>query len=150
MNVLSAEQDNIDMLLTQMGAKVKSIHGLVCFVHFYIDDTEIFYVYNINAKNQYYLQKVLPYSVGAGVFTKPSEIINYIKRDISYYKTASKSSMFEEFIDINLGLHGAIHKMEDTFMNYNVPHDKMDEIVTKIEEINHILKKVQEKEEPIK
>lgn len=149
MNILSAEQDNMDMQLTQMGAKVKSIHGLVCFVRFYINDTEIFYVYNINAKNQYYLQKVLPYSVGAGVFTTPKEIINYIKKDISYYKTASKSSIFHDFIDINVRLHESVRKMEETFMNYNVPHDKMEEVVKKIEQINKILEEVQRKEEPI-
>ncbi|MFA9462854.1 MAG: hypothetical protein ACERKN_01035 [Velocimicrobium sp.] len=149
MNILSAEQDNIDMLLTQMGAKVKTIHGLICFVRFTIKDTEIFYVYNINAKDQYYLQKILPYPVGAGVFTKPSEIIDYIKKDISYYKTASKSTVFSDFININLELHGAMHKMEETFLNYNVPHDKLDEIVLKIGEINQLLDKAQEKGDPL-
>lgn len=144
MNIISAEQDNIDMLLTQMGASVKSIHGLVCFVRFDINGTEILYVYNINAKDQYYLQKVLPYPVGTGVFTKPSEIIEYIKKDINYYRKASKSSLFNDFIAVNLELHHTIHKMEDTFMNYNVPHEKLDEIVRRIEEMNQLINEVQE------
>lgn len=144
MNIISAEQDNIDMLLTQMGASVKSIHGLVCFVRFNINDTEIFYVYNINAKDQYYLQKVLPYPVGAGVFTKPSEIIEYIKKDINYYRKASKSSIFNDFISVNLELHHAIHKMEETFMNYNIPHEKMNEIVNRIEQLGQLINEVQE------
>jgi hypothetical protein len=150
MNILSAEQDNIDLLLTQMGAKVKSIHGLVCFVSFNINDTEISYVYNVNAKDKYYLQKVLPYPVGAGVFSKPSEIVNYIKKDIGYYKTASNSTIFKDFVDTNLELHKTIHKMEDTFLNYNVPHEKMEEIMVMINQINDILAQVQEKGTPIK
>lgn len=150
MNFLSAEQDNIDLLLTQMGANVKSIHGLVGYVRFYINDVEIFYVYNINAKEQYYLQKVLPYPVGAGVFTKPAEIVSYIKKDISYYKTASKSSIFKDFVGTNLELHKTIHKMEETFLNYNVPHENMEEIGSKIQQINAILDQVQENGLPIK
>ncbi|HEX3020831.1 MAG TPA: hypothetical protein VHP81_00370 [Lachnospiraceae bacterium] len=150
MNILSAEQDNIDMLLTQMGANVKSIHGLVCFVRFNINETEIFYVYNINAKDQYYLQKVLPYPVGAGVFTKPSEIVSYIKKDLSYYKTASKSTIFKDFVGTNLELHKTIHKMEETFLNYNVPHEKMEEVMVMINQINDILNHVQENGTPIK
>ncbi len=143
MNYVSAEQDNIDMMLTQMGAKVKSIHGLICSVRFNIDGTELFYVYNVNAKEQYYLQKVLPYPVGAGEFTKPSEIIEYIKKDIACYKTASKSTIFKEFVSANLELHHTIHKLEDTFMSHNVPHDKMDEIVSKIEQISQLISEIE-------
>ncbi len=149
MNILSAEQDNIDMLLTQMGADVKSIHGLICYVRFKINDTEIFYVYNINAKDQYYLQKVLPYPVGAGVFTKTSEIVNYIKEDIEYYKKASKSSKFNDFVNINMQLHNTIHNMEETYLKYNVPHDKMDKVVSKINEVNHILDDVKKIESQV-
>lgn len=144
MNFISAEQDNIDMMLTQMGAKVKSIHGLVCYVSFKFNDTEILYVYNINAKNQYYLQKVLPYPVGAGEFSSPAEVVDYIKKDIHYYKTALKSSIFNDFVDINLKLHKTIHKMEEVFMNYNVPHEKMNEIEGKLNHIDQILNEIQD------
>lgn len=143
MNIISAEQDNIDLMLTQLGANVKSIHGLVCFVKFEIDNTEILYVYNINAKQQFYLQKVLPYPVGAGIFTKPGEIIDYIKKDIAYYKTASKSTVFNDFIDINMELHHIIHNMEETFMHYNVPHEKLHEVEQKLQEINSIVLEMQ-------
>lgn len=144
MNIISAEQDNIDMQLTQMGAKVKSIHGLVCFVRFHMNDTDIFYVYNINAKDQYYLQKVLPYPVGAGVFTKPAEIIDYIKKDISSYKIASKEPLFKDFVNVNLELDQTIHNMEETYMNFDIPKEKLKEIAGKVEQINNLLKEVQE------
>ncbi|MDF2587899.1 MAG: hypothetical protein K0S41_1740 [Anaerocolumna sp.] len=149
MNIVSAEQDNIDMMLTQMGAKVKSIHGLVCFVRFDINGTEIFYVYNVNAKDQYYLQKVLPYPVGAGVFTKPCEIVDYIKKDITLYKTAVKSSLFNSFTKVNLELHQIIHKMEETFMNYNVSDDMMTNVWKQLEQLNKTMDEIQHTSEKV-
>ena len=139
MNMISAEQDNMDMLLTQLGAKVQSIHGLLCYVRFSINGTEVFYVYNINAKEQFYLQKVLPYPVGAGVFTKPSEVVEYIKNDIKLYKNASNSSVFSDFINTNLVLHRMVHNLETTFLNYNIPAEAMKGVLTELEHLNKTL-----------
>lgn len=149
MNLISAEQDNMDMQLTQLGAKVKSIHGLLCYVRFNINGTEIFYVYNINAKEQYYLQKVLPYPVGAGVFSKPSEVVEYIKKDIKLYKNASKSTVFSEFIHANVELHQIVHKLEDTFLNYNIPAEKMKVVLSEMENLNKTLDELQETSEKV-
>ena len=149
MNYVSAEQDNMDMMLTQMGAKVKSIHGLLCFVRFTVHDTELFYTYNINAKNQYYLQRVLPYPVGAGVFTNPSEIVDYIEKDVKSFKNAAKSSSFDSYIDIHKKLHATVHQLENDFINYNVPHDKMRAIDEALDKINMILKDIQQTSEKI-
>ena len=149
MNFLSAQQDNIEMLLTQMGADVKSIHGLVCFVRFSIEDTEFFYVYNLNAKNKYYLQKVLPYPVGAGEFSKPSEIVKYIKKDMEAFRKVSKGENFKNFVNAGLELHHTIHKVEETFLNYDVSNENMDEFLKKINEINEVLTKIQNTEKTI-
>lgn len=143
MNILSAEQDNIDMLLTQMGAEVKSFHGLICYVNFMIDDTRIFYVYNINSKEQYYLQKVLPYPVGVGEFHKPSDIVDYIEKDLACYKNAAKSSMFKDFLQASRALQNTIQKMDETFLSYNVPHDKMGKILNEIAVIADTLADIQ-------
>ena len=35
MNGMSANQEEIDMKLTQLGAKVTSLHGIISFIHFY-------------------------------------------------------------------------------------------------------------------
>jgi hypothetical protein len=149
MNIVAAEQGNLHMRLTQLGAEVKSIHGLLCFVRFHINETEIFYVYNINAKDQYYLQKVLPYPVGAGVFDKINDIVEYIEKDILQYTNASKSKVFQTFVETNLELHHILHKMEDTFMNYNVPSCRMDDIKEKLKEMNCILDEIQESSKKI-
>ena len=149
MNYVSAEQDNMDMMLTQMGAQVKSIHGLMCFVRFTIHDTQLFYVYNVNAKNQYYLQRVLPYPIGAGVFTNPSEIVEFIGKDIKSFKNAAKSSTFDSFIDIHKKIHATVHEFENDFMSFNVPHDKMQQIDEELDKINLLLKEVEESSDRI-
>ncbi len=136
---VSANQDELDMILTQMGADVKSVHGIISYIRFNIDNTELFYVYNINADEQYYLQMVKPYPVGAGVFSKPKEIISYIKNDIKQFKNAYNSKVFDQFITVNQSLHRCIHNIEDVFMGYNVPSDKMIEIEKKIDEIKNLI-----------
>lgn len=149
MNIVSAEQHKLDMLLTQMGGKVKSIHGLLCFVHFYINDTELFYVYNVNAKDQFYLQKVLPYPVGAGVFSKSKEVIEYIKNDLKQFKNAVHSKNFNSFVNINTNLNNAIHKVEDVFMHNNVQDEKLLQIQKEIEKISQILLEIENESEKI-
>lgn len=144
MNYVSVEQDGLDMTLTQMGAQVKSIHGLLCFVRFDIDGTELFYVYNINAKNQYYLQKVLPYPVGAGIFSRPADVIAYIKRDIKLFKNAAKSRTFQCFIETNTKIHKVLHKTEDTFLNYNVPIEKLKHISEMLDAVERELADIQQ------
>jgi hypothetical protein len=144
MNITSANQDNIDLMLTQMGAKVQTLHGLLCFVRFEIHGNEIFYVYNVNMKDQYYLQKVLPYPVGAGVFTKTSDIVDYIKNDIQFYKNAEKNENVNNLIDINTQLHRLLHNVEDTFMKYKVSPDKIEEMSKAMMVLNDILTDIQE------
>lgn len=143
MDMMSAEQENMDLLLTQMGAKVESVHGLICFAKFTISDVEISYVYSINANNKYYLQKIRPYPVGAGEFSRSSEVVDYIKKDIENYKVASKSSAFHEFVSINQELHQSMYKLEELFLQYNVPHDKLGEIGERVKMMNQLLSDIQ-------
>lgn len=139
MNHMSASQEEIDMKLTQMGGKVTSLHGIISFIRFNVNQTEFVYVYNINAKNQYFLQMVRPYPVGAGVFSKPQEIVQYIKNDIKQFKNASNSGVFNEFVSVNRALYESIEDIKRVFMTYNVPREQMQSIQEKISEISQLL-----------
>lgn len=139
MNDMSAELAEIDMQLTQMGAKVTSLHGIVSFIHFTVDQTELFYVYNINAKDQYFLQMVKPYPAGAGIFSKPQCIVQYIKKDIRQFQNASNSNVFGEFVSVNQSLYTLIQSIKCVFMTYNVPKEKMHRIQEKVDEIFALL-----------
>lgn len=139
MNNLSANLEEVDMQLTQMGAKVTSLHGLVSFIQFDLNQTELFYVYNINAKNQYFLQMVKPFTTGAGIFSKPQDIVQYIKNDLQQFQNASNSNVFSEFTCVNQALYCTIRDIKDVFMTYNVPREKMLQIKEKIDEVSALL-----------
>jgi len=142
MNNLTANLEEVDMQLTQMGAKVTSLHGLVSFIHFDLNQTELFYVYNINAKNQYFLQMVKPFSTGAGIFCKPQDIVQYIKNDLKQFQNASNSNVFAEFTSVNQALYSTIRDIKDVFMTYNVPREKMLQIKGKIDEVSALLEDI--------
>jgi hypothetical protein len=139
---MSANQEEIDMKLTQLGANVTSLHGIISFIRFSFDQTELFYVYNINAKNQYFLQMVKPYPAAAGVFLKPQAVVQYIKNDIRQFKNASNSNVFSEFVAVNQSLYDSTQKIKDVFMTYNVPKDRIVKIKEKVDEISDILSEI--------
>ena len=142
MNILSAEQDQLDMQLTQMGAKVQSLHGLLCYIRFTIEDMELFYVYNINMKNQFFLQRIKPYPVSAGTFTNPQDIVEYIRDDVKQFRNAYNSKVFSEFVSVNAELQRLVQDVEDVFLGYNVPIEKMHEISNMILSVDSILEAI--------
>jgi hypothetical protein len=146
---MSATQDEIDMKLTQMGGKVTSLHGIISFIHFNINSLELIYVYNLNKKNKYFLQMVKPYPVAAGVFSKPQEIVQYIKDDIRQFQNASKSHVFSEFVTVNQALSDSVRNIKDSFMKYNVPIDKMQKIKEKVDEISNLLDDIKKTSKPL-
>lgn len=152
MNIQSSAQDRRVMLLKQMGAKVTTIQGMVCYVKFDIEGTEIAYVYNINAKDQYFLQRVAPYPLGAGVFMTEEHVFIHIQKDIEQFINASKSKAFQKYVEVNYNTHRAIHDLEDAFMHYNVPIESLHAIEKHLDEISNIVEEVRKnspKIEPI-
>ncbi|MCI1965991.1 MAG: hypothetical protein LKJ17_07680 [Oscillospiraceae bacterium] len=149
MNGMSASQAEIDMTLTQMGANVTSLHGIISFIRFRFEQTELFYVYNINAKDQYFLQMVKPYPAAAGLFSHPQDVIQYIKSDIKQFKNASNSNVFGEFVTVNQNLYDAAAKIKDVFMSYNVPKAEMLKLKEKAEEISDLLNKIKDTSSPL-
>ncbi len=121
MQYMSAQQDHIGMLLRQMGADVKQINGLVCFVRFNLEGTELYYVYNLNADDMYFLQRVKPYPMSAGVFPDAAEIADYIERDLHAFQNAKKSGCFDTFVSANNRLVALSRGLEDAFLHSNIP-----------------------------
>lgn len=137
MNNSTVEQDRATIIFRQMGGKVKSIHGVQCYIKFCIDDSiEVYYVYNVNKDNEYYLQRIKPYPFGAGVFTSVDMIIQFVKEDLERFKNASLSSVFDIFIENNQRLNTLMESIENLFLRKNVPKDKMLEISNILEELD--------------
>lgn len=138
-----------EMLLRQMGAEVITFHGLQCFVRFWVQGVEISYAYNINRKDKYFLQRLKPYTMPAGVFENIEDVVEAIKIDVDQFKNALKSNNYEKFININQEILKGVRTFEDFFLYYNVSSEDLDEISEEIKRINEKLKKSIEKSERV-
>jgi hypothetical protein len=144
MDLTSTHQAKLNMLLTQMGAKVTIVHGIFFYAKFIIKEVEVLYIFNLNAKNQYYLQRILPYPIGAGAFPAPDQVIDFIRKDIQKIQNASQSKKFNDFIIASTQLHQIVHGLEELFLNYNVPLSQMATLEKKIAEINVLITQAKE------
>lgn len=142
MNVNTAQGDAIETLLRQIGAsQVTKVRGLLYFIKFKLnEDLEISYVYNINAKNQYFLQRIKPYPIPQGIFTDEYEIVSFIKKDLNKFTKAMNSSNFNLFLSVTKKLNLACYNMENLFLNYNVNSNDFERLN---KELNDILNEIE-------
>lgn len=139
MKYLNVEASQHEMKLIQMGAKVEQINSKMCYIKFMIDGIPIEYVYNLNKKNKYYLERIKPYPMPVRSYDNESDIVNVIEIDIKQFKNAAKSKNIESFLEINQELNVIIKKFEDLYLYYNVPADKVDIIKSKLKEIQDVI-----------
>ncbi|RKD27185.1 hypothetical protein [Caminicella sporogenes] len=143
------EASQHDMKLIQMGAKVEQISSKMCYVKFTIDDIEVAYVYNINKKGRYFLERIKPYPIPLKEFEKEEDVIKIIDIDVRQFKNAAKSKNMENFIKINKELNKTIKEFEDLFLYYNVPKIEIEIIMDKIKEIHEEIYKTQKMSERV-
>lgn len=133
--------------LKQMGAhELTNIASRLYYISFKFEQTvEITYVYNINAKNQYFLQRIAPYPLPKGLFETQEEIIDFIEKDIQKFKNASNSSNFQRFLEINNTLTHVEQNIEHLFLNFNVPKESIDIFHQQLTELNLSVQKAKGK-----
>lgn len=143
MNINTTKGDSIEFLLRQIGAtEIKKVRGLLYFIKFKLDENlEIFYTYNINSKNQYFLQRIKPYPIPQGAFIDEYEIVSFIKKDLHKFNNAKVSSNFKSFLDVSKKVNSINYNMEKLFLNYNV--DAQD-LLKLDKELNDILNQIEE------
>jgi len=118
--------------LQQMGAKVQVINSTLCYVRFDLDGLEIGYVYNVNKNGNYFLERILPYPLVLEEVDTEHNVIKLIQADIDKFKNAQNSSHAEKFISIAKQIGKTFATFEDTFLNYNIPTEKVEKIYKKI------------------
>ncbi|MFZ7121350.1 MAG: hypothetical protein ACOWWH_10405 [Eubacteriaceae bacterium] len=134
----TAEQDRAVIIFRQMGAKVKTINGVQCYIRFYLDNKlELYYVYNVTKDGELYLQRIKPYPFGAGVFMSHNDIIEFISNDIKKFKNASNSKVFEIFIKNNKKINDLIQSVESLFLENNVPKEQMEVLSKMLEDVDN-------------
>ncbi|QCX34252.1 hypothetical protein FDN13_11380 [Caloramator sp. E03] len=122
-----------EMMLRQMGAEVTCFLGKQCFVKFNKDGYEITYTYNINLKNKYFLQRIKPYPMSAGVFENLKDVVEMIKIDVEQFENVIKSGKFDKFLDINIKILEAARNLEDLFLYYKVDENVFDDLLKQID-----------------
>jgi len=149
MSYASAQQDHINMQLRQMGASVTQIHGLINYVRFPVGEHELYYVYNLNAKNEYYLQRIRPYPMSAGVFPNADAIAEFIEMDLKTFQNAMQSGHFAAFLDINRRMLALTQELEETYLHCNVPDDCFRDASKRLAEMEKALNEMKSKAKPL-
>jgi len=137
---VNSETSQHIMKLIQLGANVQVVSGKMVYVKFVLaQDVEVAYVYHINKKNKYYLERIKPYPLPLKEFNSSSEVIETIKIDYDQYSNAVKSHNINKFVEVNKNLHHTIKSFEDLFLYYNIPHELIKKIDTSITEIQTLI-----------
>lgn len=136
MQEIMVKQTMYEMQLKQMGAQIVSYRGLHCIVKFNINGFEVNYAYNINSKNQFFLQRRKPYRMSMGNYDEISDVVETIKADLDRIKNALASGKFDKFLEVNTRLLKAAKNLEGLFLDYIVDEkvfNDLSNIVTEIE-----------------
>ena len=134
--------DSIEILLRQIGAtKISCVKGYLYFIKFKIDELDITYTYNINHKNQYFLQRIEPYPLGKGIFHDEIEIVSFIQKDLSKFKKAKKLNNFNSFLSLNTSVTSLSSDIENLFLDYDISEVDIKQLE---ESLNLFSQKIQE------
>lgn len=144
MNYLNVEASQHEMKLIQMGAKVEQINSKMCYVKFMVEGIPVEYVYNLNKKNKYFLERIKPYPLAIKSYENISDLVDVIEIDLKQFRNAVKSRNIESFVDINKELITSIKLFEDLFLYYNVPSAEIEALKNKVAEIQGIIAKTKD------
>ncbi len=128
----TAEVSELTIKLQQLGAKVNVINSTLCYVDFSLGDLELQYAYNVNYKGNYFLERIKPYPLAIEELGTEKDVIKLISKDMEKFKNVLRSSHSQEYIAMAKQISKAFTSFEDTFLNYNIPEEKIQKIYKKI------------------
>ncbi len=135
-SIVTAEVSQHTMKLQQLGAKVNVINSTLCYVNFDISGFVVQYVYNVNQKGNYFLERTKPYPLAIQEFDSEKDVVQLIKDDVVKFKNALKCHHIDKFITIARDINRTFSMFEDTFLNYNIPGERVDKIHKKIQALS--------------
>lgn len=146
---VNSEASQHEMKLIQMGADVEQINSKMCYVKFIVDGIKISYVYNINKRNCYYLERIKPYKIPVKEFQCIEDVIKIIEIDIKQFRNAAKSKNIQNFININNQINSIHREYEDLFLYYNVKKEELEKMQDKLKDIHEEIINTRNKSERI-
>lgn len=132
-NLIRSEISQDTMKLQQMGAKVNVINSTLCYVRFDLSGFILEYVYNVNSKGNYFLERIKPYPLAIDQFESEQDVVELIKKDVEKFRNALNCHHIGSFITIARDISQTFRTFEDTFLNYNIPGEKVQKIHKKIQ-----------------
>jgi len=137
MNENTAIGDSIEVILRQLGAtKIRKIRSYLYFIEFQLsEEWKVTYSYNINTKDEYFLQRIKPYPIPQGVFSDEYEVVSFITQDLKKFINAKNSSNFPTFVEVTRKVNSINDEMEKLFLNYNVETDDLENLNSKLDNI---------------
>ena len=138
--------DMINMMVKQLGAtNVKNMPAHINIYEFAInDELTIKYMLDLRRDHAMYLRRVNPYPMLLGKFYGETDVVEFIKRDISKFQNASKTDKFSKFLELADNLTQFNREIEQLFLNRKVPtaafeefSEEMERVRTTIEQIAH-------------
>ncbi|MGL4362946.1 MAG: hypothetical protein ACRCSG_06765 [Cellulosilyticaceae bacterium] len=152
MNETLAHGDTIETRLRLFGAKkVERVQGFLYYVTFELsDDEKVSYVYNINPKKQYFLQRIEPYPLPEGVFSNEEKVVEFIQNDFEKFRNAKNSTNFKHFLQLTNTMNLMTQDMESFFLNYNVDKKYIMSLIDNLQSMLETIQKSKDKSEYIK
>jgi len=140
--LINAEVLEHSMKLQQMGGKVNVVNSKLCYVSFDISGFTLEYVYNINKKGNYFLERIKPYPLPLREFASEQDVVDIIAIDLEQFKNAIRSHHSGEFVDSGRCMVDVLKKFEDLFLYYNISSDNMNLLSDKMHELDKIISQV--------
>jgi hypothetical protein len=135
-SIVNGEVSQHVIKLQQLGAKVNVINSTLCYVNFDISGFVLQYVYNVNSKGNYFLERTKPYPLALQEFDTEKDVVILIRKDVEKFKNALKSHHIDLFITIARHLNSTFVNFENTFLDYNLPAADVELILKKIQDID--------------
>lgn len=148
-NLVQSEISQHTLKLQQLGGKVKVINSTLCYVSFDISGFLLEYVYNVNSKGNYFLERIKPYPLALKEIHHEKEVVDAIKEDVDKFKNALKCHHIDKFITIARQISQTFSKFEETFLNYNIPGIKFEKMLKKIQALDMEIELIQENAQKI-
>ncbi|MEA3284744.1 MAG: hypothetical protein U9Q00_07215 [Synergistota bacterium] len=146
---LKAELSTQEMRLKQMGAKIEVINSFLCYIRFEVEGVKVKYVYNLNRKGQFFLERVTPYPQPAGTFDSEKCVVESIRNDIAQIKQLARSSHFKELIDMNSDLRFLARRLDSICLYYDVKPEDIATIKGSLEHLHGVFDAIRDHSERV-
>lgn len=146
-NTLTADKvasDMIDMMMKQLGAtSIKNMPAHINVYEFEVNgQLAIKYMLDLRRDHAMYLRRVNPYPMLLGKFYGETDVVEFIRRDISKFKNASKTDKFSKFLELADNLTQFNREIEQLFLNRRVPTAAFEEFSEEMEHIRATIEQI--------